>query len=155
LYSSEHAPPYEPTEENPIKAIVTKNQLKVEFDDQNKVITISTPGGNIITLTDKDEGINIVDQNQNKILLSSSGISMQSPADIEIKADGQVSITGTAGVTVSSEAEASISAEATLNISGLEVSISAETALSASGEAEASITAGGELSLTGAMIMIN
>ncbi len=155
LYSSQNAPPYQPAEENPIKAIVTKNQLKVAFDDQNKVITINTPGGNTIMLTDEDQGINIVDQNENKIMLSPSGISMQSPADIEIKADGQVSITGTAGVTVSSEAEASISAEATLNISGLEVSISAETALSASGEAEASITAGGELSLTGAMIMIN
>jgi Rhs element Vgr protein len=155
LYSSQNAPPYQPAEENPIKAIVTKNQLKVAFDDQNKVITISTPGGNTIMLTDEDQGINIVDQNENKIMLSPSGISMQSPADIEIKADGQVSITGTAGVTVSSEAEASISAEATLNISGLEVSISAETSLSASGEAEASITAGGELSLTGAMIMIN
>lgn len=155
LYSSKHAPPYEPTAENSIKAIVTKSQLKVEFDDQNKVITINTPGGNTITLTDQDQGINIIDQNENKIMLSPTGISMQSPADIEIKADGQVSISGTAGVTVSSEAEASISAEAGLSVSGLEVSISAETSLNASGEAEASITAGGELSLTGAMIMIN
>ena len=155
LYSSGRAPAYEPAAENPIKAIVTKNQLKIEFDDQNKVMTISTPGGNKIVLTDEDQGINIEDQNSNKIALSPSGINMKSPANIEIEADGEVSISGTAGVTISSEATASISAEASLSMSGLEVSISGETALSASGGAEMSLSAEGMMSLTGALININ
>lgn len=155
LYSSGRAPAYEPAEENPIKAIVTKNQLKIEFDDEKKVTTISTPGGNKIILTDEDQGITIEDQNSNKIELAPAGITMQSPGNISIKADGEVEISGTAGVTVSSEATASISAEASLSMSGLEVSISGEAAMSASGGGEMSLSAEGEMSLTAAMIMIN
>jgi uncharacterized protein involved in type VI secretion and phage assembly len=155
LYSSGRAPAYQPAEENPIKAIVTKSKITIEFDDQKKALTIKTPGGNQIVLTDEEQAINIADQNGNKINLNAEGISMQSPANIEIKADAEVTISGTAGVTISTEAEASISGEAGVSISGLEVSISGETEFSASGGAEVSISAGGELMLNGAMIMIN
>lgn len=155
LYSSGRAPAYQPAEENPIKAIVTKSKITLEFDDQKKTLTIKTPGGNQIVLTDEEQAINIADQNGNKINLNAEGISMQSPANIEIKADAEVTISGTAGVTISTEAEASISGEAGVSISGLEVSISGETEFSASGGAEVSISAGGELMLNGAMIMIN
>ncbi|MEN0005016.1 MAG: type VI secretion system tip protein VgrG [Bacteroidota bacterium] len=155
LYSSQRAPAYDPTEENPKKAIVTKSQLTIEFDDENKVLTLKTPGGNQMVFTDQDQGITITDQNSNQIQLNSSGITMQSPSDISITADGQVSISGTAGVTVSSEATATVSAEASLSLSGLDVSISGEASLAASGGAEATLSAEGELSLTGAMIMIN
>ena len=155
LYSSGRAPAYEPAEENPIKAIVTKSQLKIEFDDENKVTKISTPGGNSIILTDQDQGITIEDQNANKIELTPSGISLQSPSDININADGQVAISGTSGVTISSEATTSISAEASLSMSGLEVSISGEASMSASGGGEMSLSAEGEMALSAAMIMIN
>lgn len=155
MYSSQNAPPYTPAEENPKKAIVTKSQIKIEFDDENKVLTLTTPGENQIILSDEDEGITIKDQNENKITMTSSGITMNSPADIQLTADGSVTISGTAGVTISSEAEVSVSGEAGLSMSGLEVSISGETSFSASGGAEASLSAGGELSITGAMVMIN
>ncbi len=155
LYSSQNAPPYTPAEENPIKAIVTKAQLKIEFDDQNKVLTITTPGENKIIFSDQDQGITIQDQNENKIEMNSEGISLTSPSDIKLTADGSVTISGTAGVTVSSEATATVSAEASLSLSGLDVSISGETGFSASGGAEASLSAGGELTISGAMVMIN
>ncbi len=155
LYSSGRAPAYQPAEGNPIKAIVTRSLLTVEFNDEKKVTTISTPGGNKITLTDEDQGITIEDQNANKIELTPSGISLQSPSNININADGEVAISGTAGVTISSESTANISAEANLSISGLEVSISGEAAMSASGGGEMSLSADGEMSLSAAMIMIN
>ncbi len=155
LYSSQKSPPYTPAEKNPKKAIVTKSKLKIEFDDENKVLTIITPGENQIVFSDEEKSITIKDQNENKITMGEEGISMNSPKDIKITAEGEVTISGTAGVTVSSEATATISAEASLSLSGLEVSLSGETSLSASGGAEASISAGGELSITGAMVMIN
>ena len=155
LYSSQRAPAYTPEEKNPIKAIVTKSSLTIEFDDENKVMTLKTPAGNQIILSDEDKGITIQDQNENSIKMNSEGISMQSPSNITINADGEISISGTAGVTVSSEAEVTVSGEATVSVSGLEVSIEGETAFSASAGAEASVSAGGELSLNGAMVMIN
>ncbi len=155
LYSSQKAPPYTPAEENPIKAIVTKNQLKIEFDDKNKVLTITTPGENKVIFSDKDQNITLQDQNSNKVAMSSSGIEMNSPADIKITAQGNVNISGTAGVKISSDASVEVSGTAGTKISGLEVKISADTSFSASGGAEASVSGGGQLALKGAMVMIN
>lgn len=155
LYSSQKATPYIPTEGNPKKAIVTKNQLKIEFDDENKVLTITTPSENKIIFSDKDESLTIQDQNKNKIKMDSEGITFNTSRDVKLTAEGSVTISGGTGVTISSEATATISAESSLSLSGLDASISAETSLSASGGAEASLTAGGELSITGAMVMIN
>ncbi len=155
LYSSQKAPPYTPEEGNPKKAIISKNQLKVEFDDEKSVLTITTPKANKMIFSDEGESILIQDQNENKITMDSGGISLESPADIKLSAEGQVTISGTGGVTIASEGEVSVSADANLSMSGLEVSISGETAFSASGGAEASVTAEGELRLTGAMVMIN
>ncbi len=155
LYSSQKAAPYTPEEGNPKKAIVSKNQLKVEFDDQNKVLTITTPNKNKMIFSDEGESIIIQDQNENKVTMNSEGISLVSPKDIKLSAEGSVNISGTGGVTISTEAEASIEAQASLSMSGLDVSISGDTSFSASGGAEASVTAGGELTITGAMVMIN
>lgn len=155
LYSSGRPPAYEPTEGDPIKAIVTQSQLKIEFNDEKKIMTLATPGGQQIVLSDEDNSITMTDSNGNNVTMNSDGISLQSPANVDIKADGQVSISGTGGVSINTAAEATVSADASLSISGLEVSISGETSFSASGGADASVSAGGELSLTGAMIMIN
>ncbi len=155
LYSSKKAPPTPPAENNPKKMIVTKSKLSVEFDDENVILTIKTPNENQIIFSDQDQSITIQDQNENKVVMDSSGISMSSPADVKISAEGQLNLSGTAGVTISSEATLSMSAEASLSVSGLEVSISGETALSASGGAEASFSADGELSINGALVMIN
>lgn len=155
LYSSQKTPPYTPAEENPIKAIVTKNQLKIEFDDEKKILTITTPGENKMIFSDEEESITIQDQNENKITMNAEGISLNSPKTINLTAEEEVIISGTAGVTISSEAEVGVTAEAGVTVSGLEVSISAETALEASGGAETSVSAGGELSINGAMVMIN
>ncbi|MFK8104759.1 MAG: type VI secretion system tip protein VgrG [Saprospiraceae bacterium] len=155
LYSSKKTPPTPAAENNPKKVIVTKSKLSVEFDDENVVLTIKTPNENKIIFSDQDQSITIQDQNENKVVMDSSGISMSSPADVKISAEGELNLSGTAGVTISSEATLSMSAEASLSVSGLEVSISGETALSASGGAEASFSADGELSISGAMVMIN
>lgn len=147
LYSSQKTPSYTPTNANPKKAIVTKNQLKIEFDDEHKVLTITTPGENKMILSDEGESITIQDQNENKIIMDSVGISLNSPNDIKLNAEGNVTISGREGVTISSEASSSLS--------GFEVKISGETSLSASGGAEASLTSEGQLNITGAMVKIN
>jgi Rhs element Vgr protein len=53
LYSKKNKPPFTPEKKNKDKAIVTKNKLKMTFDDDKKSIFIETPGGQKITLDDK------------------------------------------------------------------------------------------------------
>lgn len=147
LYSnSEKVAPYTPDEQNSMKAIVTNSQIKITFDDENKVLQLETPAGNKMTYTDEDEGITIQDQNGNSIKMSSSGISIESMADITIKATGSITATGPEGITASSEASVSVS--------GLSTTISGETELSMTG-GMASLSGDEMVSISGAMVNIN
>ncbi len=147
LYSSQHSPPYPLTADNFIKAIVTKSKLKVEFDDENKVITIVTPGENKIIISDKDKSILVEDQTNNKIELSPSGIKIESPKDIAISADGKI--------TLDAKGEISMTSKADIKASGLNIEHNANVGLTAKGGASAELSAGGTTTVKGAMVMIN
>lgn len=147
LYSSQRKPPYELTAENFIKAIVTKGLLKIEFDDDKKVITIITPQKNSIVLSDDGKSICLTDQNSNKIEMNPDGILLDSPKDIVINAKGKVSITAVANI--ESSATADIKNEAT-NINN-----NAKVGFVAKGSATAELSASGQTTVKGAMVMIN
>jgi len=151
LYSSNKLKPYSdlsPNENNSIKAIVTKSELRIEFDDENKVLTVQTPGDNMMVWSDKDQKITITDQNNNSIEMSSSGIDLSSPNNISIKADQKVSIQGDMGVSI----EAS---SGDVQTSGMNIKESADMQYSAEGSMTAQVQGGTELTLKGAMVMIN
>ncbi len=147
LYSNKRKPSYELTADNFTKAIETKSQLKIEFDDDKKVITVVTPGNNKIVMSDDDKSIVIQDQNDNKVSLTTSGISMESPKDIAITAKGKVSIDATTGVAISSQAD--------VTVKGMNVSNSADVGFTAKGNATAELSASGQTTIKGAMVMIN
>jgi len=147
LYSSKRKPSYNLTADNFTKVIETKSKLKIEFDDDKKVITVVTPGNNKIVLSDDDKSIVIQDKNNNKVSLTTSGISMESPKDIAITAKGKVSIDATEGVAISSKAD--------VTVKGVNVSNSADVGFTAKGNATAELSASGQTTVKGAMVMIN
>lgn len=147
LYSSQRKPPYELTADNFIKAIVTKGLLKIEFDDDKKIITIITPQKNSIVLSDDGKSICLTDQNSNKIEMNPDGILLDSPKDIVINAKGKVSITAVANI--ESTATADIKNE------GLNINNNAKVGFVAKGSASAELSAAGQTTVKGAMVMIN
>ncbi len=147
LYSSKLAPPYELSADNFTKAIVTKSELKLEFDDEKKIITIITPGGNKIVISDEDKSILLQDQNDNKVELSDSGIVLDSPKDISITAKGKITIDATGEIGVSSKADVSVD--------GLNINQTANVGFTAKGSATAELSASGQTTVKGAMVMIN
>lgn len=94
LHSSSAPSPIAKSDDNHQKAIVTREKLQVLFDDEKKLITLSTPGGNLLTLNDDDGGIFLEDQNGNKITMDSNGISIETNKAINIKATQDASIEG-------------------------------------------------------------
>ncbi|MGS2739391.1 type VI secretion system tip protein VgrG [Sinomicrobium sp. M5D2P17] len=95
LHSSAKPAPITASDDNHEKGFITRSKMKVLFDDDKKSIRIETPGGKSITL-DEDAGvIRMEDENSNIITMDSSGISMESPGDIQLKATGDVNIEGT------------------------------------------------------------
>lgn len=147
LYSSKRPPPYELTAENYIKALVTTGKLKVEFDDEKKVITITTPANNKIVIDDKNQSILLEDENRNHAKLSPDGIQLNSPKDIQIKAQGKVTVDGTGGVEVKSTAD--------VKIEGLNINNNANMGFVAKGSASAELSAAGQTTVKGALVMIN
>lgn len=147
LYSSKRKPPYELTADNFTKAIVTKSKLKIEFNDDKKIITILTPGNNKIVLSDDGKSILLQDQNSNKAELSDSGIVLDSPKDISITAKGKITFDAVGEIGVTSKAD--------VKIAGLNINNSANVGFVAKGNASAELSASGQTTVKGAMVMIN
>lgn len=150
LYSANRKPYsiLSPNDKNSHKAIVTKSELRMVFNDEDKVLTVTTPAGNIIELDDKNKQIKAEDQNGNSMVMSSSGIAIKSSKNISIEAGQKVSITGKMGVEVTSDS-------GDVSISGLNIKEAAKVNYEANGSAAATVKGGATLTLKGAMVMIN
>ena len=147
VYSSKHAPPYALTAENNTKAIVTRCKAKIEFNDEDKIITISTPGKNTVVISDKDKSITLTDQNSNKVELGTGGITLDSPKDIKITAKGTITLDAVGALTITSKAD--------VKCSGLNINCEAQVGAVVKGSASAELSAAGQTTVKGAMVMIN
>ncbi len=150
LYSANRKPysSLNPNEKNSHKAIVTNSKLRIDFDDENIILTVTTPGNNVIVLDDKNKQIKVSDQNGNSMLMSGTGIDIKSAKDINIEAGQSVSITGKMGVKIASSG-------GDVAISGLNIKENASAEYTANGGAAATVQGGASLTLKGAMVMIN
>jgi len=147
LYSSHRAPPYPLCAEGGIKAIVTRCRARIEIDETQETITISTPAGREIVVSDKRESIRLQDGQRNKVELHPQGVSIESAKDIRITAGGTVTIS--AGGAIDLGAQADVSAQ------GLNVSCTAKASFSAQGGASAELAADGQTTVKGALVLIN
>ena len=147
LYSSNRAPPYTLTAENNTKALVTRCKSKIEFDEENKVITVITPGKNKIVLSDQDQSILLLDQNNNRAELNPGGITLDSPKDIKVKANGTITLDAVGAINISSQAD--------VKSTGLNVLCEGQVGFTGKGSATAELSASGETVVRGAMVMIN
>jgi len=103
VYSSpQHQPPFPSGEINALKGIVTRSGISMQFDDVNKIFTLTTPGNNRVMISDRDQCITLQDQNSNTIRMNSEGISLQSPKSITIDAGQNLILRGAQGVSVQS-----------------------------------------------------
>ncbi|WP_130733216.1 type VI secretion system tip protein VgrG [Flavobacterium sp. J27] len=126
LNSSGKPAPIVASDDNNEKGFVTRSEMKLLFDDDKKIVSITTPAGKKIAL-DEDAGtIVIEDENANVITMDSNGIKMESAGNIELLASGDVTIEGT---NVNLTANAQLKAEGS---AGIEVSSSATAVLKGS-----------------------
>jgi Rhs element Vgr protein len=147
LYSAKRVPPYELTADNYTKAIVTKSKLKIELDDEKKIVTIITPAENQVVISDDGKSILLQDQTGNKVELSESGIVLDSPKDISVTAQGKITLDAVGEIGVTSQADVSVK--------GMNVNQEADVGFTAKGSASAELSASGQTTVKGAMVMIN
>ena len=131
VFSSAKPSPIEAEEDNFVKGIVTKSEIKLLFDDDKVAFSLETPNGNKLQLSEDEGAILIEDENGNKIELTSDGITMESPGDINIKASGD------------------------LNMEGTNVNLKASAQLKTEGSAGAEVSSSGQTVVNGSIVMIN
>jgi uncharacterized protein involved in type VI secretion and phage assembly len=147
LYSSGRKPPYAPEAGNDVKAIVTRSKHKLEFDEKDKVVTLTTPANNRVVLSDRDQSIRLADQNGNKVLLDPGGITIDTTKDLKLTAKGSITIDAVGPVTIASKAD--------VEASGLNVACQAQVGFTGKGGATAELSADGQTTVKGALVRIN
>jgi phage protein D len=148
LYNSTNAPPETMSATNPKKAIYSKSLIKLEFDDQNKILTLLTPGGNSIIISDKARGITITDVNGSTIKMSPSGIFMSSNGDITLKSGKKLNLVGTIGIAASC-------ALGDVDIKGLNIAAEATLNATLKGTMQAQLESSLQTVVKGGIVMIN
>ncbi len=146
VYSKPLPPPYPPDAKNTTKAIVTSSQMKLTFNDVDKIIQILTPGKRVVTLDDKDGKVTVTDPNSNSITLSSSGIVVESGSDMTLKAKGNI--------TINAGGNLAMSATSNATLKGLQVTHTASSKFSAQG-AMSELTGSATVTIKGGLVQIN
>lgn len=148
LYSDNRkSPNLPPDDKNNLKSLTTRTGMVLSFDEEKKVILLTTPGNNSITISDNDKSLTLADQNGNSVKLSSDGIVLNSAKDIQLKATGDITLTATGKV--------SVSATQDVVVSGMNVSQTAQVGFTAKGSATAELSASGQTTVKGGIVMIN
>mgnify|MGYP002559996154 CR=1 FL=1 len=147
LYGDKHVPPYEYAAENNMKAFVSREKLKIELDEEKKIITVSTPGNNKVELNDDGKSVILSDANGNEVKMDKDGISLSSVKDIKLMAKGNIALDATMKLTATAQQDVSIE--------GLNVTAQGKMGATVKGNASAELSASGQLTVKAAMVMIN
>jgi Rhs element Vgr protein len=131
LNSSNKPAPLSGSDDNHEKGFVTRSGIKMIFNDDDKSYTVETPGGKKITVDDSGGEIQLQDENQNKIVMDSTGISIQSAGKIELKA-GQG-----------------------LVIEAANLELKAQASMKLEGGASTEVKSGGMMTIKGSLVQIN
>jgi Rhs element Vgr protein len=113
LNSSNKPAPITATDDNHEKGYVSRSGMKLIFNDDKNSITIDTPAGKIFSM-DEDAGeIRLEDENGNKIIMNSDGITIESKKKIILKTNDDIEIKGK---DIKNTAQASFKADGTAGI---------------------------------------
>jgi Rhs element Vgr protein len=131
LNSSAKPSPIPASDDNHEKGFVTRSEMKLTFNDDLISMTLETPNGNKVLLSDNEGGLTLQDENENKITLSSDGVVIESAADLKLVASGDI------------------------KLEGANIESAASSEFKAEGASGAEFSSGGSTVVKGSMVQIN
>lgn len=131
LHSSAKAPPLDATDDNHQKTYVSRSGITLLFDDDQTLVSLTTPEGNHLTLSDADGGLVLADQNGNQLTMNSDGIELSSAKALKLVASTDLQGEGT------------------------NTEFTASASFKAEGNASADLTSSGALTIQGSLVQIN
>jgi len=131
LHSAAKPAPLTASDDNHEKGWVTRSGIKMIFNDDKISLTIETPAGKKLIIDEDADEIQIADEHNNKITMSSSGIIIDSASDLTLKAAQN------------------------LTIEAPNTEIKAQTSFKAESQGQAQLIASGDMVVKGAFVRIN
>jgi len=123
LHSRDKAAPFTAGRDNAEKGYVSREGIRIVFNEKDGSITLETPGGNKMVIADKSGGIVLADQNGNSIEMDKAGITLKSSTNIKIEAGSECALqAGTVWKAVS-RGQAKLNATGVTEIKGAIVNI--------------------------------
>jgi Rhs element Vgr protein len=139
LHSGSLPAPVPPAADNNEKGLVSRSKMRFWLDDDKKVMTLDTPAGNKIEISEDTTSITIEDQNSNKIVLNDSGIEINSASNIKITAAGKVEV----------------KASQDCKVEGMNVEAKASAEFKADGSAGVKLNSSAITEIKGSLVKIN
>lgn len=146
LYTNENKPYNEINNLNNYKAIVLKNKMKIEFDQENEKLSISTEKGNEIKLDEKNTEISIKDANDNEISISGDNIFLKCKSDIKLDSSN---------IIMNASGNIKLDSKSDLNFTAANIDNNAKIKFSAKGSAGTEISSSSVTTLKGSIVQIN
>jgi Rhs element Vgr protein len=146
LNSSAKPAPLQGSNQNDEKGYTSRSGMKMIFNDSEKSLKIETPAGKKVTISEQDGVMKLEDENGNTITMDSSAISLESGADIKLKATGDLTIEAV-NIKLSPSSSFSLSAGGT--------SISADGGSASISSPSVSVQGSGTATIKGGVVMIN
>lgn len=147
LYGPRHRPPGLLADTGHAQGFVSRGGQRLAFNDDDQSITVNTPAGLEVQLSDRDRSIVLQDANGNRVTLNPQGVAIHTPRDLQVQAQGSITLAATGGV--------HIAAQGAVQLSGLDVACSAQIGFKASGQATAELSAAGQTTVRGGLVLIN
>lgn len=117
-HSSSKPAPVPPADDNHEKGYVSREKMKMTFNDEKKTMAFETPGGNKLLLSEEDKAIKIEDQHGNKITLDAKGITIESTKDIMLKAAKDLKAEGGANMDLKAQSAFKAQGAGSAEVSG-------------------------------------
>ena len=146
LNSSAKPAPLTASNQNDEKGYVSRSGMKMIFNDADKSLKIETPAGKKITISEADGLMTLEDENGNKISMDSTSVSIESAANMSIKAGGDLTIRAT---------NISLSPSGNFSLSAGGASMSAGSGSASLSAPSVKVEGSGTTTIKGGIVMIN
>lgn len=144
--SSSKPAPLQAANANNEKGYVSRSGIKMIFNDDEKSLKIETPAGKKITISEADNIMKFEDENGNKISMEPTAVSVESAANMTLKAGGDLKIEAV-NITLAPSANFSMSAGG--------ASISAGSGSAKMSAPSVTVEGSGTTTIKGGVVMIN
>ena len=91
LHSSARLSTIPEADGNPVKGIVTRSKMELLFNEDDKSVTIKSPGEKSITINDKEDKISLQDKHDNQLTMDKNGIYISCP-QLKIECKGSMDV---------------------------------------------------------------